>query len=128
MRAVPLGLLIAFMIPLGQVIVAAFAALYFRAHIPIAAATTFVTNPLTLPFIYFAAYQVGAALIPGAAAWPAEGVLSLTGLGGLVWPIMLGFVVIGLVSSALGYAVSALWWRSRLAARWQRRRARALPA
>lgn len=120
-RAVPLGLLIAFMVPLGQVVAAAFAALYLRAHVPVAAGITFVTNPVTLPVFYYAAYRVGAALLPWEAAFP-SGPLEMAALTGVAAPLLLGFVVMGLVSAGIGFALTSLWWRSMLAWRWRRRR------
>ena len=58
-RGVALGLVAGFMIPVGQIIVAAVLALSVRANIIVAASFTFVTNPLTFPAIYYAAYRVG---------------------------------------------------------------------
>lgn len=120
-RAVPLGLLIAFMVPLGQVVAAAFAALYLRAHVPVAAGITFVTNPVTLPVFYYAAYRVGAALLPYEAAFP-TGPLDAAALTGVAAPLLLGFIVMGLIAALLGFALTSLWWRGRLAWRWRRRR------
>lgn len=121
MRAVPLGLLIAFMVPLGQVIAAAFAALYVRAHIPMAAVITFVTNPFTLPFIYYAAYRVGAAILPGSPPFSPAALTDPLTLPALALPILLGFVVVGLVTAGIGYLAAGLWWRTRLTRRWRRR-------
>lgn len=122
MRAVPLGLIIAFTVPLGQVIVAAFAALYVRAHIPIAAAITFVTNPLTLPFIYYAAYRAGAAILPGSPAFTPAALTDPLALPALALPILLGFAMIGVAAASIGYLGASLWWRTRLAQRWRRRK------
>ena len=116
----PLGLLIAFTVPLGQILAAVFAALHLRAHIPVAVATTFVTNPFTLPFLYYAAYRIGAALLPYEAAFP-TGPVDLGVLPGIAAPLLVGFAVMALVASALGYAVAALWYRGRLVARWRQR-------
>ncbi|MBA4009974.1 MAG: DUF2062 domain-containing protein, partial [Erythrobacter sp.] len=49
-RGVALGLFAAFIIPIGQIFLAAFLALPSRANVPLAALVTFVTNPFTLPF------------------------------------------------------------------------------
>ena len=49
-RGVALGLFAGFIIPIGQIFLAAFLALPTRANVPIAAAVTFITNPLTVPF------------------------------------------------------------------------------
>lgn len=120
-RAVPIGLAIAFLVPIGQIIAASFAALYLRAHVPVAAGVTFVTNPVTLPVFYYAAYRIGAALLPYEASFP-TGALDMAALTGVAAPLLLGFAVMGLVAASVGFALTAIWWRSRLAWRWHRRR------
>ena len=58
-RGVALGLFAAFIVPIGQIFLAAFLALPVRANMPLAAAVTFVTNPFTLPFWLVIANRVG---------------------------------------------------------------------
>ncbi len=62
-RGVALGLFAAFIIPLGQVFLAAFLALPARANVPMAAIVTFVTNPFTFPFWVVIANRVGSATL-----------------------------------------------------------------
>ncbi len=57
---VAVGLLVGLLIPVAQILLAAVAAVLLRANIPVAAAATFITNPLTVPPIYYAAYHLGA--------------------------------------------------------------------
>ena len=54
-----IGLFIGFLIPIAQIVLAVVAAVFIRANVPVAAAGTLVTNPLTVPPIYFAAYHLG---------------------------------------------------------------------
>ena len=58
-RGVALGLFAAFIIPVGQIFLAAFLALPARANVPLSALVTFVTNPFTFPFWAVVANQVG---------------------------------------------------------------------
>ena len=58
-RGVALGMFAAFIVPIGQVFLAAFLALPARANVPLAALLTFVTNPFTLPFWLFVANRIG---------------------------------------------------------------------
>lgn len=53
------GLFIGFAIPIAQILLAALAAVVLRVNLPVAAAGTLITNPLTVPPIYYAAYQIG---------------------------------------------------------------------
>lgn len=121
-RAVAVGLFVGFMIPLGQFIVAALLALPLRANVPLSAAATLVTNPLTFPAIYYAAYRTGAAVLAqvrdadatAASGWLGE-LLDVSG------QTALGLLVFAVVSSLLAFMVAALFWRLRLVRRWRNR-------
>ena len=114
----PLGLFAAFIVPLGQIFLAAFLALPARANVPLSALVTFVTNPFTLPFWLVVANRVGeltlnidATLGAGAANTLAEdsGVLARwLEVGGVT---AFGFVVLAVVSAALGYLIAGFGWR-----------------
>ena len=62
-RGVALGLFAAFIVPLGQIFLAAFMALPARANVPLAALVTFVTNPFTLPFWLVVANKLGRVML-----------------------------------------------------------------
>ncbi|MEM7703488.1 MAG: DUF2062 domain-containing protein [Pseudomonadota bacterium] len=118
-RGVALGLFAGFIIPVGQIFLAAFLALPARANVPLAALVTFITNPFTFPFWIVVANQVGELTLNldedfGAAA--GEELSS----GALVWLVDLfelagvtafGFLVLAVVSSTLGYFLSGWIWR-----------------
>ena len=129
-RGVALGLFAAFIIPLGQIFLAAFLALPARANVPLAALVTFVTNPFTLPFWLLAAKQVGEVTLNVDQAVGGMATKELNG-GWLQWLVELselagvtafGFVVLAIVTSSLGYVVSGAIWRVLVA----RRRAKRL--
>ncbi|MEM9311220.1 MAG: DUF2062 domain-containing protein [Pseudomonadota bacterium] len=118
-RGVALGLFSAFIIPVGQIFLAAFLALPARANVPLATLVTFVTNPFTLAFWVVIANQVGEIVLNidqsvGAAA--REELSS----GMFTWVVeffemaavtIFGFLVMSIVASALGYVVSGFVWR-----------------
>lgn len=54
-----LGVFFGFLIPVGQIPLAAGAAIVMRANVPAAIASTLVTNPVTFAPVYYAAYQFG---------------------------------------------------------------------
>ena len=58
-RGVALGLLVGIIVPFAQILFAALLSAPVRANVPLAALTTFVTNPFTTPLIWVAAYWVG---------------------------------------------------------------------
>ena len=116
-RGVALGLFAAFIVPLGQIFLAAFMALPARANVPLAALVTFVTNPFTLPFWLVVANRVGAFVLNIDAAMGAgAGHLAEDGgmlaqwleLGGVT---AFGFLVLAVVTSAVGYLLAGFAWR-----------------
>ena len=128
-RGVALGLFAAFIVPLGQIFLAAFMALPARANVPLAAAVTFVTNPFTFPFWAVIAKEVGELVLNideavgvGTAGQLADDGGILAQFFELAGVTAFGFVILAVFSSALGYVVSGAIWRVMVA----RRRARRL--
>jgi len=131
-RGVAVGLFVGilFLIPGVQIIGAALFALPLRANIPVAAAMTFLTNPLTTPALLVAAAEVGSVFgyradIASVKAMLARGTPLDQWLAWLVSDaalgILTGLAVIAAASAALGYLVSILVWRWWTARKWRRR-------
>lgn len=125
--AFALGLFVAFMPFPGHPLIAALAALAMRVHIPVAALTTFVSNPLTMGPMYFFAYRLGQFLL-GTERQPFSFELSLTWVLErfvTLWqPLLLGCVLLGLLAALTGYIVIDLLWRASIADYLEKRRAR----
>lgn len=125
-RAVLIGLFLAF-IPLPtQMLMAACAALWFKANLPVSVGLVWITNPLTFAPMFYAAYRVGAWLlgIPPESAdhLTIEWVWSLLSNG---WqPLILGSLVCGLVSAICGYFTVIGLWHWQVVKRWQERKRR----
>ena len=118
-RGVALGLFAAFIVPLGQIFLAAFLAFPARANVPLAAMVTFVTNPFTFAFWAIIAKKLGDFMInidrsmgglamedtrDGFVAWAADAL-------GVAAVAYFGFVVLAVVSAAVGYLLSSWVWR-----------------
>jgi len=119
-----IGLFWAFIpMPLQMVPSTAFA-LALRANIPAAIAGAWVTNPLTMGPAIVLCYRVGAWIL-GRPARPLDPEISwdwLTGELALIWePFLLGCVIVGTVSAALGYFGIQLLWRWQVVRAWERR-------
>jgi uncharacterized protein (DUF2062 family) len=119
------GLFCAFMPIPGQTLVAAIMAVLLRCNLPLSVSLVFVTNPITMPPIFFMAYEIGALIIDV----PVKNVafeLSFAWLGnGLaaIWrPFLLGCLVCGLFSGSLAYVIVSQLWRWRVARLWQARK------
>lgn len=119
-RGVALGLFAAFIVPIGQIFLAAFMALPSRANVPLAALVTFVTNPFTLPFWLVVANKVGKFTLNIDVAGPAIASAKVqTGAWAMVVDFFqvagataFGFLVLAVVTPAVGYLVSGWVWRA----------------
>ena len=125
--AVFIGLFIA-LIPMPlQMLTAALLALWWRANLAISVALVWVTNPLTMPPVYYFAYRLGAALLQRPVQ-PLEFEPSLTWLIerlAYIWdPLLLGSLVLGLALGAGGAILVRICWRVSVARRWRQRRHR----
>ena len=129
-RGVALGLFAAFIVPIGQIFLAAFMALPARANVPLAALVTFVTNPLTLPFWLYFANKTGKFVLNIDAVMGANAVHFADDAGALAqWlevggVTAFGFLVLAVVTAAIGYLLAGFTWRFVVA----RKRARGLRA
>jgi hypothetical protein len=125
--AFALGLFIAFMPVPGHVLIAALLAVALRINIPVAALTTFVSNPLTIYPMYFFAYRLGQFLL-GLERQPFNFELSLNWLFerfATVWqPLVLGCVLLGALAALVGYIALDLLWRASIADYLEARRRR----
>lgn len=121
-----IGLVICFLpIPVGHIPLVAVASLWFRCNLPIAFALVMISNPLTFPFIYYAAYILGCWIlqIPIEAfhfhaswAWFKSFFLE-------AWkPFVIGTLTIGLVSGGFSYCIIQWVWRWQVISRWRTRK------
>lgn len=132
-RGVALGLFSGFAVPVAQTPFAALMAVGARANLPVAAAATFVTNPLTVPFIYYMAYRVGNAALrmDGGSVFDTafDGPLeqAMNWIVMLAGPTYLGLLIFAIVSAVVGYFAVDLGWRIGVSRRLQRRARRPQP-
>lgn len=128
-RGIALGLFAAFIIPVGQIFLAAFLALPTRANVPLSALATFITNPFTVPFWLVVANRVGAFVLKMDAA-TTEVLTKVMADGG--WSMVFeavevagvtafGFVVLAVLSAAVGYLLGSIGWRLIVAGKWAKR-------
>jgi uncharacterized protein (DUF2062 family) len=114
-----------------QTIIAALLAVFFRANLPLSVALVFITNPITMPPMLYAAYKLGAFLIgsqghgfnfEASLEWLSHGLV-------LIWkPFLLGLLIMAVSSSLLGYYGIHLLWRLHILQHLKERRERKLRA
>lgn len=125
--AVSVGLLVAFVPVPFQMALAAALALITHVNLPIAVTLVWITNPVTIPALFYFAYKLGAWLL----SVPTQSVhfemtfdWLMTKLGAIWEPFLLGCVVLGVGSALLGNIVVRGFWRLHVINSWQNRRQR----
>lgn len=125
--AVAIGVFFGFMLPIAQFLFAVGVAIALRANVAIAAAATLVSNPLTFPPIYWAAYKLGRWILGAPADHTgalriekqAEELMSQTGFVAGIWhsiqgagvPLVVGLAVLAITGAAVGFGLVWLLWR-----------------
>ena len=116
--AFSLGLFVAFLPFPGHTLMGALAALALRVNIPVAAVSTWVSNPATMFPMYYLAYRVGSALL-GWELEPFEFEMSFDWVMHTfvnIWqPMLLGSILLGAAAALVGYIVLDVLWRLSLA-------------
>jgi len=112
-----------------QMILSAAGAILFRANLPISAGLVWITNPVTMPAMFYFAYVVGAWLVGAperafefepSKEWLASELLN-------IWkPFITGCLSLATVSAIIGYFSIHLSWRYSVMKRHNRRRYRYL--
>ncbi|MBU1439623.1 MAG: DUF2062 domain-containing protein [Gammaproteobacteria bacterium] len=123
-NAVAVGLFCAFLPIPFQMVVAAFLAISFHAYLPLSIALVWLTNPLTMPVIFYLCYRFGNFLLNLPVQefafeiswhWLIESIESV----GI--PFLTGCLVSGIISATLGAFLVHHGWRYMVAKRWRRR-------
>lgn len=112
--AASVGLFAAFIPIPFQMVLAAALAIPFRVNVPIAASLVWLTNPITMPPVFYTAYKLGSWLLDT----PMRAVtfeVSLEWLKQeltLIWqPFLLGCFILATVSAVLGNLLIRFLWR-----------------
>ncbi|MCP1314255.1 MULTISPECIES: DUF2062 domain-containing protein [unclassified Halomonas] len=111
-------------IPL-QMMVAALGARVFRCNLALSVSLVWITNPLTMPVIFYFNYRVGTYLM-GAPVREAPSRISTRWLAeqmhDIVPPLFLGSVVTAIIVAVLANIAIRLIWRWHVSHNWKRRR------
>lgn len=126
-----IGIFLAFFPLPGQMALAALVAFWVRCNLPLAIALVWITNPITIPPIFFATYKLGSWLLntppilfDGNITW--EWIHSELGR---VWkPLLVGSLCAGSFFSLLGYFSVRAIWRYYVIYQWRHRQKRRLKA
>jgi uncharacterized protein (DUF2062 family) len=101
--------------------------IWVGANVPLTLAIIWISNPLTIPVMFYASYRLGAWLL-GVQSNVTTISLSwdwLSGQLGAIWqPLILGSLVAGTTLGLISFACVRLYWRWRVNREWARRRTR----
>lgn len=114
-----------------QMVFAATGAIYYRANIPISVALVWITNPLTMPPLFYFAYKAGLWLmnLPSTTDETEFSLSSMfSGLADVWQPFLTGCLIMGIVSSAIGYFGMHYYWQYHIKKKWAERNEKRLRA
>lgn len=117
--AFAVGLFFAWVPTPTQMAFAAAAAIYFRSNLPVSVALVWVTNPLTMPPLFYFAYQVGLGVLNQPMQVGFE--FSLSSLDDVWQPFLLGCLIMGVICSAVGYFGMRAFWAYHVKKKWATR-------
>jgi len=126
-RAMGIGIFAALMPMPFQMVLAGLLAIWVRGNMPISVSLVWLTNPLTMPPVFYCTYKLGALLmqvpprqLPDDLTWE-----WISGQLSTLWqPFLLGSLVAGVVLGALAYGLTLLYWRWWVGRQWRKREAR----
>lgn len=123
--AVAVGLFCAWMPMPFQMVLAAFLAMFFSVNLPISVSLVWISNPITMPPLFYGAYRLGAFVLQ-------QPLLDFHFKLSYHWivnafetiapPLFVGCLIIGLLCAFLGYWASILVWRYNSIQKWKKRK------
>jgi len=126
-KAFAVGLFFAFMPVPFQMVLAAGTAILVHANLPLSIALVWLTNPLTIPAIFYACYVVGTWVLGAPAQafiFEASWQWMIDSLSTIGPAFLLGCGVLGITFSILGYVGIQAMWRYSVIKAWKKRKKR----
>ncbi|MDF3917677.1 DUF2062 domain-containing protein [Salinicola salarius] len=117
--------LFAAMLPIPfQMLLAAFGAYCFRGNLPLSVSLVWLTNPLTMPVVFYFNYRVGAWVLDYPARKVPDHITTMwiaEQMAHIVLPLAVGSVLVGLVLALVSNVLVRLIWRFHIYRSWRRR-------
>ncbi|WP_245912605.1 DUF2062 domain-containing protein [Marinobacterium halophilum] len=124
-RAFLVGILCAFMPIPGQMVVAAVLAIIASSNLPISIGLVWITNPITIPPIFYACYRLGTWILGTGsrvdAGWAWDLATIQSEFASIWWPLLLGSLLCGVVFGIAGYALISRFWIWHVNRSWRKR-------
>jgi uncharacterized protein (DUF2062 family) len=123
--AVAVGIFCAWMPMPFQMVLAAALAMFFTVNLPLSVALVWISNPLTMPAIFYVAYRLGAFILQTPVV-EFNFELSFTWISEMLEtiapPLLLGSIILGLTCAALGYYLFLYFWHYKVTRKWNNRK------
>lgn len=122
--AVAIGLFCAWMPIPFQMLLASILAVIFSVNLPLSVTLVWISNPLTMPPLFYVAYRLGAYLLDRPIVefhfhlsfhWLAKMFETIAP------SLLLGCFILGTISAALGYFLFRIVWRFKTTKKWLKR-------
>jgi len=125
--AFAVGLFMAWLPVPFQMLLSAVTAIIVRVNLPISVVLVWITNPITMPPMFYFAYKVGTWIL-GQTPEDAEFELTMEWIAQSIdeiWqPLLLGSFIVGVVSSILSFVIIRWLWRLKVIQNWKQRKAK----
>ncbi|MGR9071783.1 MAG: DUF2062 domain-containing protein [Gammaproteobacteria bacterium] len=123
-KAFAIGLFFAWVPLPTQMAMSAAVAFFLRANLPISVALVWVTNPITMPPMFYFAYLLGSwflGITPSESSEEFSLDSVMSDLGEIWEPFLTGCFILGVACSVLGYAGIRAVWRHHVVKHWRTR-------
>jgi uncharacterized protein (DUF2062 family) len=124
-RAFFIGVFCAFLPIPGQMFVAAALAFWLAGNLAVSIGLVWLTNPITIPPIFYFTYRIGAWLLDDrvreevAFHWDLASLQSE--ISAIWWPLLLGSLVCGIILSTISYFAIRWFWIWHVNRSWRKR-------
>ncbi|RTR32235.1 DUF2062 domain-containing protein [Shewanella atlantica] len=122
--AFAVGLFVAWIPMPFQMVLAAALAIIFNCNIPIAVALVWITNPFTMPFMFYAAYLLGAKILNHPTqdfAFEANWQWIEASISTIGPPFLIGCLALGSIFAIIGYFLIKTLWKYSILFKWTSR-------
>jgi uncharacterized protein (DUF2062 family) len=120
-----IGVFCAFIPMPFQMALAGILAFYFNSNLPISVGLVWLSNPITMPPLFYATYSLGAYILDiPAREFNSDMTLDslLTELNEIWLPLYLGSILAGLICACISYVAMRILWRMHVVSQWEKRR------
>lgn len=111
LRSFLIGTYISFLPIPFQMLVILFFSVPFKANVPIAMSLAWITNPITMPFIFFVEYKIGNFIINGVPLFEFKETFLVSNIPKYFLETFVGGSILGVFASVISYIFVFYMWK-----------------